>query len=106
MILGAVPAVALATGRATLVGQVERDGPDKTGYPDPPSWGLGVRLTTSPCKKRVVMKPYSKPRNAVNTQLRQRHLPRQTTITDLTFGTWNVQTMLQPGKMMGITDEV
>jgi hypothetical protein len=26
--------------------------------------------------------------------------------TDLTFGTWNVQTMLQPGKMMEIADEV
>ena len=26
--------------------------------------------------------------------------------TDLTFGTWNVQTMLQPGKMMEIADKV
>jgi hypothetical protein len=25
---------------------------------------------------------------------------------DLTFGTWNVQTMLQPGKMMEISNEV
>jgi hypothetical protein len=24
---------------------------------------------------------------------------------DLTFGTWNVQTMLQPGKMMETADE-
>jgi len=37
----------------------------------------------------------------MNTRLRQR-----TRITDLTFGTWNVQTMLQPGKMMEIADEV
>ena len=29
----------------------------------------------------------------MNTRQRQR-------TTDLTFGTWNVQTMLQPGKMM------
>jgi len=51
MILRAMPAVALATGRATLAGQVDGDGPDERGYPGPPGWGLGVRLTTSPCKK-------------------------------------------------------
>jgi hypothetical protein len=37
----------------------------------------------------------------MNTLWRQR-----TGSTDLTFGTWNVQTMLQPGKMMEIADEV
>jgi len=46
-----MPAVALATGRATLVGQVKGDGPNERAYPGPPGWGLGVRLTTSPCKK-------------------------------------------------------
>jgi hypothetical protein len=101
-----MPVVALATGRATLAGQVEGDGPDKRGYPGPPGLGLGVGLTTSPCKKRVVMIPHSKPQNTMNTRLRQRHLPRQTRNTDLTIGTWNVQNMLQPGKMMEIADEV
>ena len=43
-----MPVVALATGRATLAGQVEGDGPDERGYPGPPGWGLAVRLTTSP----------------------------------------------------------
>jgi hypothetical protein len=52
-----------ATGRVTVAGQVEGDGPDKGGYPGPPGWGLGVRLTTSPCKKIIVTKPYDKPRN-------------------------------------------
>jgi len=52
MILRAMPAVALATGRATLAGQVKGDDPDKKGYPGPPGWGLGVRLTTSPRKKK------------------------------------------------------
>jgi len=46
-----MPAVALATGRATLAGRVEGDGPDERGYPGPPGWGLGMRLTTSPHKK-------------------------------------------------------
>ena len=88
-----MPAVALATGRATLAGQVEGDDPDERGYPGPPVWGLGVRLTTSPCKKSIVTKSYDKPRNVTNTGRRQR-------TTDLTFGTWNVQTMLQPEKEM------
>ena len=47
MILRAMPAVAFATGRATLAGQVKGDDPDKRGYPGPPGWGLSVRLTTS-----------------------------------------------------------
>jgi len=99
MILRAMPAVALATGRTTLAGQVEGDGSDERGYPGPPGWGFGVRLTTSPRKKLIVTKLYNKPRNVMNTRRRQR-------TTDLTFGTWNVQTILQPGKMMEIADEV
>jgi len=80
-----MPAVASATGRATLAGQVEGDGPEERGYPGPPVWGLGVRLTTSPRKKKlIVTKPYNKPRNVMNTRRRQR-----TGSTDLTFGTWN-----------------
>jgi len=60
MILRAMTAVASATGRATLAGQFEGDGLDKRGYPGPPGWGLGVRLT-SPCNKIIVTKPYNKP---------------------------------------------
>jgi hypothetical protein len=48
-----MPAVELATVRATLAGQVEGDGPDERGYPGPPGWELGVRLTTSPCKELI-----------------------------------------------------
>jgi hypothetical protein len=39
------------TGRATLAGQVEGDGPDKSGYPGPPGWGLSDWSATSPRKK-------------------------------------------------------
>jgi hypothetical protein len=38
----------VATGRASQAGQVKGDDPDKKGYPVPPGWGLGVRLTNSP----------------------------------------------------------
>jgi hypothetical protein len=54
MILRAMPAVALATGRVTLAGQVEGDGPDERGYPGPPGWGLGMRLTTLLLKKKPI----------------------------------------------------
>ena len=36
-----MPAVALATGRATLAGQAKGDDPDKRGYPGPPGLGVG-----------------------------------------------------------------
>jgi hypothetical protein len=62
MVLRAMQAVALATSRATLAGQVEGDGSDRKEYPGPPGLGLGMRLTTSPCKKLIVKKPYNKPR--------------------------------------------
>jgi hypothetical protein len=37
----------VATGRVSLIGQVKGEDPDQKGYPGPPGWGLGVRLTTS-----------------------------------------------------------
>jgi len=40
--------VAYATGRASYARQVKGDDPDEKGYPGPPGWGLGMRLTTSP----------------------------------------------------------
>jgi hypothetical protein len=49
--------VAYATGRDYHVRQVKGDDPDKKGYPGPPGWGLGVRLTTPPRKKTIVRRP-------------------------------------------------
>jgi hypothetical protein len=46
-----MPTVALATGRATLAGQVEGDGPDKRGYPGPPGWALSDWPAISSLKK-------------------------------------------------------
>jgi hypothetical protein len=51
MIPRAMLAVVYATGRASHVRQVKGDDPDKKGYPGPPGWGLGVRITSPPHKK-------------------------------------------------------
>jgi hypothetical protein len=40
-----------ADGSVFRVGQVKGDDPEEKGYPGPPGWSLGVRLTTSPGKK-------------------------------------------------------
>jgi hypothetical protein len=57
MIPRAMLAVAYATGRASHARQVKGDDPDEKGYPGPPVWGLGVRLTTPPHKKNIVTRP-------------------------------------------------
>ena len=57
MILRAMLAVVHATGRVSHARQVKGDDPNKKGYPGPPGWGLGMRLTTPPHKKNFVMKP-------------------------------------------------
>jgi hypothetical protein len=57
MILRAMLAVAYATGRVSHATQVKGVDPDEKGYPGPPGWGLGVRLTAPPHKKNVVTRP-------------------------------------------------
>ena len=42
-----------ATRMASCARQVIGDDPDKKGYPGPPCWGLGVRLTVSHCKTYI-----------------------------------------------------
>jgi hypothetical protein len=52
----AILAVAYATGRASHARQVKGDDPDKKGYPGPPAWGFGMRVTTPHSKKLIVAK--------------------------------------------------
>jgi hypothetical protein len=45
----------IATGRGSHAGQVKGDDPDKKGYPSRPGWGLGLGLTTPPCKTWICL---------------------------------------------------
>ena len=54
--------VAHATVRASHARQVKGDDPDKKGYPGPPGWGLGMRLTTSTHKKILLRNLKRRPR--------------------------------------------
>jgi len=62
-------AVTYATGMASHARQVRGDDPDKKGYPGPPGWGLGVRLTTSHCKKKIVTKPQAEAKAKAHPRL-------------------------------------
>jgi hypothetical protein len=48
----------VAISRASHVGQVEGDDPDKNGYPSPLCWVLGVELTTPPHKIYVLLSSF------------------------------------------------
>jgi hypothetical protein len=62
MIPRAMLAVAHATGRASHATQFKGDDPDKKGYPGPPGWELGVRLTTPPHKNILLRNLKRRPR--------------------------------------------
>jgi hypothetical protein len=47
-------AVAYAIGRASHARQIKDDDPDTKGYPGPPGWGLGLRLT-APRRKKILL---------------------------------------------------
>jgi len=46
--------VSVATGRATLAGQIKGEHPDKERYTGPPGWGLGRWASTSSTVKRHI----------------------------------------------------
>jgi hypothetical protein len=71
MIPRAMLAVAYATGRASHARQVKGDDPDKKGYPGPPGWGIGVRLTT-PHSKNLLLGKLNKGKSWMDLTMMER----------------------------------
>jgi hypothetical protein len=95
-------AVAYATGRASPARQVKGDDPDKKGYPGPPGWGLGVGLATPHNKKLIVTEVEQREKlDRFNDDGRKR-----TKDTKITLATGNVQTVLKPGRMKEMMEEI
>jgi len=53
-------AVVYATSRAPLVRQIKGEDPNKKGYSGPPVLGLGMRLTTPPSEKKILLRNLKK----------------------------------------------
>ena len=54
--------VAYASVMTSHARQVKGDDSDKKGYPGPPGWGLGMRLTIPPLKKILLQNCKRRPR--------------------------------------------
>jgi hypothetical protein len=59
------------TGRASHARQVKGDDPDKKGYPGPPGWGFGVRLTTPHSKNLLLRNTYRRDASSGDKTIRR-----------------------------------
>jgi hypothetical protein len=71
MIPRAMLVVEYGTGRASHARQVKGDDPDEKGYPGPPDWGFGVRLTT-PHSKNLLLRKSNKGKSWIDLKMMER----------------------------------
>jgi hypothetical protein len=95
----------IATGRVTQAGQVKGQKPDEERHPCPPGWGLGARPATSPRKRPNTAKNAQILRAGRMDNRRPKRVSRNKK-ENIHLGTWNVLTMLQPGKMQEVTEQI
>ena len=95
--------VGYTTGRASHARQNKGDDPDKKGYPDPPGWGFGVGLSNAHRKKKIIVTKEEKRKklDRLNNDERKR-----TRHTEIILPKWNVQTIIKPGIMKEILEEI
>lgn len=74
---------------------------NESGRNGPPKRGLGVGPTTSPRKKKPVMKPQDMPRNGREKVRRPGKLTKD---NEFRLFTWNVRTLHRPGALKVLTD--
>ena len=94
----------IATGRATLAGQVEGEHPHKERYPGPPGWGLCVLLANAPRKIFIAAKVQRG--NCGQMQGRRNGLLEMDNEIKVKLATWNIRKTLQVGEMMEIAEEL
>ncbi|KAG8231215.1 hypothetical protein J437_LFUL010912 [Ladona fulva] len=71
--------------------------------PVPPCWGLVVGLTTPHCKNSLVFENKTQPWTGGDNGIRPLRASRK---HELRIATWSVRTMLKPGRMKKVADEM
>jgi hypothetical protein len=96
----AMLAVTYATGSAFHARQVNGNDPDEKGYTGPSGWGLGWQ----PHTVKIICSEKQKSASE-EWEKKMKEMTKETWKSDWIMATWNVRTMLIPGKMQEISKE-